>query len=73
MWWREFGQNEYLQDLSAAEPDKAERETASETAEARPTPGDLLFESGIVLVAALGFAAAMELLLRVLGIPQIGG
>ncbi len=71
MWWRGFGQNEYWQDLSAAEPDRAERNKASENTERWPTAGELYFESGIVLVAALGFALAMDLLLRVLGIPPI--
>ena len=71
MWWRGFGQNEYWQDLSAAEPDNVVRERASESVEQWPTARELYFETGIVLVAALGFAAAMDLLIRVLGIAPI--
>ena len=53
-------------DLSAAFSQRAPRD-----AEEWPTSAELFLESGIVLVTALGTCAAVDVLLTVLGIPDV--
>ena len=44
---------------------------STESAEKWPTPNELFFETGIVLGAVLGICAAVDVLLTVLGIPDV--